>query len=119
MFHVEQCDPFCDAFGQSGPIAGECSTWNNGRPFPSCEQPLDVVHRGAHGPRRQGGNLPRPTHEHTTPMNVYLLFTRNGTAYAVSANYSHDAIAKVEGHANDPVSCWFLGEKIPPTAIRL
>ncbi len=52
-------------------------------------------------------------------VNQYLLYTRSGKAFVVSANYSHDAIAKVEAHARDRVSCWFLGERIPSNAIAL
>lgn len=52
-------------------------------------------------------------------VNRYLLFTRSGKAFAVSANYSHDAIAKVEAFASERVSCWFLGERIPASAISL
>lgn len=52
-------------------------------------------------------------------MNRYLLYTRSGKAYTVSAIYSHDAIAKVEAFSLDRVSCWFLGEKIPSNAITL
>lgn len=50
---------------------------------------------------------------------TYLCYTRSGAAYAVSANYSHDAIAKVEAHSGSFVSCWFLGERIPKNAINL
>jgi hypothetical protein len=64
---------------------------------------------------RQSDTNPQ-THQQ---MNRYLLFTRSGQAYAVSANFSHDAIAKVETHARERVSCWFIGEKIPSTAISL
>lgn len=49
-------------------------------------------------------------------MNRYLLITRSGVAYAVSANYSHDAIAKVEQFARERVSCWFIGEAMPRNA---
>ncbi len=52
-------------------------------------------------------------------MNRYLLFTRSGKAFAVSANYSHAAIAKVETFAREVVSCWFLGERIPANAVSL
>lgn len=52
-------------------------------------------------------------------MNRYLLFTRSGQAYAVSANYSHDAVAKVEAFSREFVSCWFLGEKMPRNVISL
>jgi hypothetical protein len=52
-------------------------------------------------------------------MNRYLLFTRSGIAYAVSANCSDVAIRKVEEHSRDHVSCWFLGQRIPANAISL
>lgn len=52
-------------------------------------------------------------------MNRYLLFTRSGLAYAVSALCSDAAIRKVETHSRDVVSCWFLGQRIPANAIAL
>lgn len=52
-------------------------------------------------------------------MNRYLLYTRSGNAYSVLANYSHDAIAKVEAHSGDKVSCWFIGEKMPSNVITV
>ncbi len=52
-------------------------------------------------------------------MNRYLLYTRSGLAYAVSAHMAEDAIRKVEAHAHDRVSCWFLGQRIPANAIAL
>ncbi len=52
-------------------------------------------------------------------MNRYLLFTRSGKAFAVSANYSHDAVAKVETFSREVVSCWFLGERMRAYVAKL
>lgn len=52
-------------------------------------------------------------------MNSYLLFTRSGAAYSVSANFVEDAIHRVETHSGDFVSCWFIGQKMPKNVIVL
>lgn len=56
---------------------------------------------------------------YSEPVNSYLLYTRDGRAFVVAANFSHVAIAKVEAFARDRVSCWFMGEKVPANAITL
>lgn len=52
-------------------------------------------------------------------VNRYLLFTRSGAAYSVSANFVEDAIHRVETHSGDFVSCWFIGQKMPKNVIIL
>lgn len=52
-------------------------------------------------------------------VNSYLLFTRSGAAYSVSANFVEDAIHRVETYSGDFVSCWFIGQKMPKNVIIL
>lgn len=52
-------------------------------------------------------------------MNSYLLYGRSGQVYVVSANYSHDAIAKTEKQTGDIISCWFMNSGQAKNAVTL
>ena len=46
-------------------------------------------------------------------MNLYKLFTSEGSQYWALALCSHVAIAKIENLSGERVSCWFIGGVVP------
>lgn len=51
-------------------------------------------------------------------MNLYLCYTDNGNVYVVKANFSFEAVRKVEQQTGEKVTSWDISVGYPPPAAK-